>query len=108
MAVRVGRIKDRCKIQQLSEALDEFGQRQQTWVTLADRWAGIEPLSGRERLQGDQVYSDLTHRVVLRYLAELTPKMRVVCGTRILEIVSVIDRDNRHEQQELLCMERVG
>lgn len=108
MAVRVGRLKDLVTLQKLSETLDDFGQPTQDWVTEASCWAGIEPISGRERIAGDQVYADLTHRVMMRYRSGVTPKMRIVQADRILEIAAVIDRDNRHEQLELLCTEKVG
>lgn len=107
MAVRIGRLKDRVRLERLGETLAASGQPTSQWAMVTEAWAGIEPISGRERIAGDQVMSDLTHRVMMRYRAGVTPKMRLVNGTRTLEIVSVIDRDNRHEQLELLCTERV-
>jgi SPP1 family predicted phage head-tail adaptor len=108
MAIRIGRLKDRVTLQRLTETLDEYGKPDKSWLTEAESWAGIEPISGRERIAGDQVIADLTHKVVMRYRAGVSPKMRLVNGTRVLEIASVIDQNNRHEQLELLCSERVG
>lgn len=107
MAVRIGRLKDRVRLERISETLAASGQPANEWVLVTTAWAGIEPISGRERIAGDQVMSDLTHRVMMRYRAGVTPKMRLVNGARVLEIVSVIDTNNRHEQLELLCTERV-
>ena len=45
-------------------------------------------------------------RVTIRYREGIKSKMRVAIGSRILEIVSVIDVDERHRQLDLLCEER--
>jgi SPP1 family predicted phage head-tail adaptor len=70
--------------------------------------ASIEPLSGREFLQASQVMSDITVRIRIRGRSDLTltPKDRVLYGTRTFDIRHVIDWGDRGTDWQLLCTER--
>ena len=108
--MRVGRLRHRVQIQSATESADSFGEPTFTWATYARRLASIEPLQGRELFTAQQVNPEITIRVRLRYdqdLADLTPKHRLVFGSRTLEIDSVIKPDERNRELQLLCKEAV-
>lgn len=105
-----GKLSKRIIIQQLeagSPTRDDYGQPNETWGTLAEVWAKIKPLRGRELWAQQQVQSEITQRVVIRYRNDVTSKMRIkVKGTsRFLVIKSVIDTDEKHEELQLMCAE---
>ena len=50
--------------------------------------------------------ADATHRVKIRYLADVTPKKRFLFGTRELYIESVQNIDERNRELVLTCVER--
>lgn len=101
-----GRLRQRVQIQAASESLGGFGDAVQTWTTVATRWASVEPLSGRELWQAQQVQSDVTHKVTLRPAGlTVSPKMRIVHKTRTLSIQSVRDVEERGIALELMCVE---
>lgn len=72
--------------------------------------AAVDPISGREYYAAGQEGSAVTHKVRLRYHAGITPAMRLRLGEagRRLEILSVIDWEERHESLLLMCRERTG
>lgn len=71
------------------------------------RWAHIEALTGREFWFANQVTSDVSHRIQMRYVPGLTEKHQIQLGSRIFEIKVVL---NPGELQgttlmDLLCTE---
>jgi len=105
--IPAGRRDKRVTIQTPSVVSDDLGQAINTWGTLATVWAAVKPLTGDQRLAAQQVDATASHTVTILYRADVTPKMRVLYGSRILEIQAVMDPDERHEQLELACAEVV-
>ena len=102
-----GAYRHRITIQSVTETADSFGAMTETWGTFAQVWASIEPLSGRELLQAQQIQADVTHRVRFRFLAGVTAKMRGLYGTRYFNILSIINTDERDREIVLMCKELV-
>lgn len=102
-----GKLRHRVTIQQLVKADDGYGGIVETWQDVATVWATVEPLRGSERYRAQQVQSELTHKVTMRYRPGVKPQMRLLYGDRVLEIEAVIDVEERHRWLELLCSEVV-
>lgn len=103
--MRAGRLRHRVAIQVNEPARDDYGQKVDAWRTLAHRWAAVEPLAAKELLEGFQLGSEATHRVVLRYFEPLTSEHRISHNGRQLEIMGITNRDDRNIEQYLLCKE---
>jgi len=103
--MRIGRLRHRVIIQQVAESQDSTGAPLETWGTFAEVWAGVEPLRGREFFASKQIQADVTTRIRIRYLAGVTPKMRVLWGSRVYLIDSVIDPEERHVEMQLMARE---
>jgi SPP1 family predicted phage head-tail adaptor len=67
----------------------------------------VHPADGFDPLCFQQIAADLSHRVVIRYLAGVTPKHRVVHGSRTFDILMARNIEERGRFIELLCRERV-
>lgn len=91
----VGTMRDRVRLDAPGEIKDSFGQRSQTWTTVAEVFAAVEPLSGRELWQAQQVQSDVSDKVTVRYREDAdraAGRWRVVVLTqwnRVLYVESV-------------------
>ena len=83
-----GRMRDRITIQQVSTADDSYGQPIETWSTYAERWASVEPVSGRETYTEQQLGAESTTKVQIRLDEDVTTQMRVSLDSRTLEIVA--------------------
>ena len=44
-------------------------------------------------------------RIIIRYLSGIVPKMRVKYGSRIFDILSVINVSERNRELQLMCRE---
>lgn len=101
-----GKLRHRITIQQPTNTAGSMGQVTTTWSDLATVWASVEPLSGSERWRAQQVQPGVSHKVTLRYLAGVTPAMRVQHGTRYLNIDSVLNTEERNVELVLNCVEQ--
>lgn len=110
----LGQLRDRVTIQQPSETPDGQGGRAVTWGTLTTVWAAIRPWprAGGEHMQANAVGAHQEYEVEVRYLASLTPQMRVTWtpygGTaKTLQITEVLPKDGKRERMLLQCGEVV-
>jgi len=103
--VRAGDLRHRITIQQEQETLDQYNTPTTAWQDVATVWAAIEPLRGREYLEAKNTTPELTVRIRIRYLPGVMSAMRVLYGSRIFNIKSVIDLDERHKETHLMCSE---
>ena len=103
--MRAGDLRNYVAFKTASEAEDGLGGITQTWATTFSDWVAIWPLSANENVENLRVGADITHRVRMRYRSGVLHKMRVVWGTRTLEVKSVINKDERNHTLDLICVE---
>ena len=104
--IRAGELTHRLEIQQATETQNDHGETVETWATVAERWGSVEPLSGRELMEAQQVRPEITHRVRLRYYEGLTSSHRFKHGTRVYHIQSLLDMGLRGVEHVTHCIER--
>ena len=76
-------------------------------VDLRDR-PGIDRTHVRaEYFAAQSTQADVTHRIVLRFLSVIIPKMRVKFGSRVFDILSIINVNERNRELQLMCRESV-
>lgn len=102
--MNAGRLRDVVTIQEQSGSQDSFGEPAATWTDVFSDYAEVKQLTGREFFNDARVAADVDTRVVIRYRDGIKAKQRVLCGTRILDIQSVV-MDQKKTQCELLCKE---
>lgn len=103
-----GRLRDRVAVQSRTVPRDSFGGLgTPVWATSSTLYAEILPLAGSELWSAQQVIPQATHRVTMRYLSTVTPKMRLLFGSRELNIESVTP-DERRVWMTLICIEKVS
>lgn len=101
--MQAGRLRHRIAIQIRSSSQDSYGQPVETWTTQHIRWASIEPLQGREFFSADQVNSEVSVRIRMRYLAGITAGMRVLYDNEPYNIEAVINPKMRNKDLQLMC-----
>jgi SPP1 family predicted phage head-tail adaptor len=86
---------------------NEYGERNPAdWLVVAENiWASISQLNGREYWQAEQVQSKINTRIELDYISGIDRSMRVYYGSRIFEIIAVIDPKEMHRTLQLMCEE---
>ena len=100
--MQAGALRHRVELQTATEGRSSSGAVTRTWATTATVYAEIRDLAGREYFDAATVQSEVTTKIRIRYRSGLTPGMRVVWGSHIYDIESVVDPEGR--QRELLLM----
>lgn len=105
--MQTGRLRERLTIQQQSVTRDASGEQLIAWTEVATVWGQVSPGASNERFlaSAGQRVAEVTHTARIRYRSGITPKMRILWETRVLEIISVVDPDGRLRTTILLCKE---
>lgn len=72
----IGQLRHRLVLERCEETLDRFRGTVRTWVKVASVRGEVVPIGGRELFQNGVAQAQGSHRVSLRYLAGVVPKMR--------------------------------
>ncbi len=102
------RLRETIIIQAATDSIDAVGGPIITWSDFITRKAAIVPLNGTEYFTAQQFNVDVNVRIRLRFdtLASLiTAKHRVLWGTRIYSISTVINRMEHNKEIILMCQE---
>lgn len=83
------------------------GEVTSTFQEFATVQAAIRPMSGREREKAQHLHAEVTHKISMRFLENVTPKMRILFGTRVFDIIDTLNIDERGRYLELTCQEEV-
>ena len=98
--MRAGRLRHRVTIQSKSVTRDAYGGEVITWQDDVTVWGSVEPLRGREYIEGKQEQADVTHKIFLRYRSGITPTSRLQHDSRNFEVVDVINKRERKREIE--------
>lgn len=108
LPISAAMLQQRVTLQQRTVGVDSLGQDLTTWADVAQVWAQVEPLRGREYFAAGQTQAAVEARISIRFRAGVAPTMRVLRGAQAWDIVSVIDVDNAGHTLELMCLNGVG
>ena len=103
--MKAGTLRHSVIIKTATTSRNSYGEEVRSWVPFAHVRCGIVPKSARENVTDAQMDHEITHRVSLRYIDGLGPKMRIYFGDRILEIKSLINVGERSREMVLMCSE---
>jgi SPP1 family predicted phage head-tail adaptor len=94
-------------IQTNTPAQDSSGSWADSWAddTNGSMWAAVEPLSGRELFLAQQVNSDVTHKITMRYKSGLSPQKRIRFAQRFFNIITVMNIGEIGYQMQVMAKE---
>jgi SPP1 family predicted phage head-tail adaptor len=74
---KIGDLRHRVTLLSVGASPDGAGGFSEQWSEVATVWAGIAPITGRERWQAQQVSPSATTEITLRWRSGVTPSMRI-------------------------------
>lgn len=86
---------------------DGAGGFTRSWKDVAELWAELEPVSGKEKLHAMQMQSTLTHRIYIRYRDFVTASQRLLFDGRYFYIKHVTSFGRSGETLELFAEEHI-
>lgn len=103
--LKVGAMRQRCTIQQVTETLDSAGQPVVSWTNyLVDEPCQFIPTGGSETMRGRQLESGTKAIFRVRYRSGYVPEMRIVYGSTNYGITYVNQIDGLRRYIELVCV----
>lgn len=103
--MRAGRLRHKIIIEYQVSGYDEYNSPITTWEKFAEVWAAVEPLRGQEYFAAQQAQAETEYRVITRYVSGIDTNMRIAYNDKYLEIESIIDREEKHRELEIMCRE---
>lgn len=103
-----GSLRDTIIVQRQSAQSDGMGGQAIQWDDLFSTRAQVKPLSGREALQAMQLQATITHRIYIRFRADLTTADRILLRGQPLQIRSILNIEMRSQWLELSCDQGVA
>lgn len=105
-----GILNKRITLLELTDSENDYGEDVETYRGFYTTNANVKPLQGREFFQAQQVHSEITIKITIRYRKDLLilPNMKIQYGNRTLEIMSPpINVNEQNRYYEILCKELV-
>ena len=99
--LRAGVLDEQAVIKTPTESFNELNEPILTFTKFADRMIAVMPLSGSENMQAMSREGTVMHRIRMHYTAGLKPKMRIEVGSRVFEIMAVMERGRKVEHEVL-------
>jgi len=102
--MKIGKLRNVVEIQELTETRSEFGEVLKSWETTSCPWASVMPLSGQELEIARQINNQISHAVVIRF-QEISTTNRILFKGRTLEILSILNTEERDRELHIFCKE---
>lgn len=100
-----GRMNKRVNIIYYENTKNEFGEPTKVKKILRSVWAAIIPLLGRNYFAAQQVQTEATTKINIRYIQGIKRNMLIEYGNLIYEIIDIQDVNMRHEELVIYCKE---
>lgn len=106
--MQAGKLRELVSVQTFTRTPDgQGGFVSKAWTDFLVTHAAITPATSREAWAARQLEHNITHSVSMRYFAGILTEMRIKYGTRVFNIKSIIDIDERHREYKIMCEESI-
>ena len=106
-----GKMRHRLTVERFNGSRDAAGEPRkdldENWTEVCRPWCSVDPISGREFLAAGQETAEVSHKIRCRYRPGVQADMRLRWGSRIFEILAVLDPEERHESLLIMAKELV-
>lgn len=103
--MRSGNLKHKLTFQDQTELKNDFGEAVNDWNDIYICRASIQTISGKETYLSNQNYSTLSHKLRVRYSNLINTKQRILFGTRVFNILAVLNIFEANKELEILVEE---
>lgn len=101
----LGMLRTRATLLSPIDQPDEIGGAARSFVPVATLWCRLEPVLGDERFVVGRIEEAVSHRIEMRWRADVTAAMRLAVGSRAFVITATGDPDGRRRRLLVLADE---
>ena len=99
----IGKMRFEVELQKPTNTRDAGGGLTESYTTLSNLYANIEPVRGNETLKQGQVKEQTTHLITIRYRRDIGTNFRIRYDSDNYNIKYIKNIDNRNRYLELEC-----
>lgn len=106
-SIAAGKFRQVITIQQRADTADGMGGFTTTWGTYAANVrAAMRPYTGKEYWAAGMKQTEASAVFSIRYQAGITQAMRILFGSRVYDIASIINPDEANRELHIMAIER--
>ncbi|HUT68659.1 MAG TPA: phage head closure protein [Dehalococcoidales bacterium] len=105
--MRAGTLRQRLTFQEVTRARNDFNEMVDSWSDYCVVWGSLLPNAGRKYYEAKQATAEVSGEVRIRYRSGILPTMRILHGSRILEIVSIVNPQERNRELLIYYKEKL-
>lgn len=68
-------------------------------------WADVSPMTGKEYAESQKIREETTYKVKTRFFSGISANMKILYGTKIFDIVSVLNVGELKRELQIVCSE---
>jgi len=103
--MRAGALRHQVEIQSPTRTVNDLNETVLTFSTVGTAWASLTPEPAHEITRAGQTVTVQSFKVTTRWTAGLTTATRLKFGSRIFNVTSIVNPDERNDTLELQCLE---
>ena len=107
MTVRAGDLRHLATFKNPTLVTSDGDTTLEPFVEDFQAWVQMQPLGGTEETVGDQFQVSRSHLVTMRYDSRVMERMQMTARGRKLEILSMLNVEERDVEMQLTCRELV-
>lgn len=96
--MRAGTMRKRLTFQKKVETRNSFKEAVITYTDHCTVWGSVLPNAGKKFYEALQATAEVTGEVRIRYRSDIEPTMRIKLGSRCLEILSIVNPQERNRE----------
>lgn len=100
-------MRHRLTFQKKTEARNSFNEMVESYADFVTVWGQVLPNAGRKFYESLQLTSEISGEIRIRYRSDILPTMRIIYGTRTLEIVSLVNPQERDRELLIYYKEKL-
>ena len=106
--MQIGDLNRRIEVLEKRVSKDAYGGEEIEWIPIGRVWAKIEPGSGSEFLNAQQVQAENPTKITVRFYAGLTVMERIRYGDKLYEIIGIGDEETSHRWTVITAKELIS
>lgn len=106
--MRAGTLRHKITFKENQSVKNSVGEKVEVLVDVLETWASIQTVSGKEQFLSNQIYSEMTHKLRVRYSSLIKAGQVISFGARRFEMIAApMNIFEKNKELEILVKEIV-
>lgn len=101
--MRAGRRNKKVQIRGFTQVDNDFGEKEETYFTVATVWASINPITGRETWIAEKLSAEVDTKIEIKFRHDVRSDYKIKHGKSLYTIDSIINPGMKNIDLVLAC-----